>query len=201
MPVKSSDFQSLWNCTWLEHMSWNYWAPLQHLEQHLSSLRGAAPQSKPIAMMCSTRPCLCIYFFFNACHSCWIFRLSCLSNHLSEWKIWEVNKFLSRHLPPSCGLSLSLNKAVTASGEIGVLLWCTGHPQVLNTDLYMLQRCYFTCCIYHVTGIMRLSSVLFSMVFCVKSFYKIIIKSCKVAFRRKKQKPKNQIKIWLRASP
>lgn len=185
-------------------LDWNTWAEILGTSAAFRAApeqcQGSSPSVKAHCHDVLHKALPVYLFFFNTWHSCWIFRLSCLPNHLSEWKIWEVNKFLSRHLPPLCGLSLSLNKAVTASGEIGVLLWCTGHPQVLNTDLYMLQRCYFTCCIYHVTGIMRLSSVLFSMVFCVKSFYKIIIKSCKVAFRRKKQKPKNQIKVWLRAS-
>lgn len=97
IPVKSTE--SLWNYTWLGQMVRNYWSPLLPLEQQLSSLREAASQSKPIAMMCSIRPIrpVCLYFC-NACHSCWNFRPSCLSNHLSEWKMWEVNKPPSRHL-------------------------------------------------------------------------------------------------------
>lgn len=110
-------------------LDWNRWVKItDHLcsafraapEQHH---REAASQSNPIAMIYVIR--LCLSIVYNAFHSCSSFRSQCLSDHLSEhlseWKIWEVSNSPPRLLLPLRGLSLSLNKAVTPSVKITVL--------------------------------------------------------------------------------
>lgn len=62
IPMKSRDFSVPVELHVTGENGLNHCLPLQNLEQHLSSLREAAPQPKPIAMMYSIRPCLDIYF-------------------------------------------------------------------------------------------------------------------------------------------